>query len=103
MLCVGLIFGENSPAVTTMTASEFVGHIDDIGAKYDMIYIGSKKDTSLTNVDLLTGSGEMCYAHVGAGRGITLQNKNSNLLKLIGQLDIDYDNWHETFCYNRYL
>lgn len=90
---LGLIFGENSPAVTTMTASEFVGHIDDIGAKYDMIYIGSKKDTSLTNVDLLTGSGEMCYAHVGAGRGITLQNKNSNLLKLIGQLDIDYDNW----------
>ena len=90
---LGLIFHENSPVVTTMTASEFVGHIDDIGAKYDMIYIGSKKDTSLINVDLLTGSGEMCYAHVGAGRGITLQNKNSNLLKLIGQLDIDYDNW----------
>ena len=90
---LGLIFHENSPVVTAMTASEFVGHIDDIGAKYDMIYIGSKKDTSLTNVDLLTGSGEMCYAHVGAGRGITLQNKNSNLLKLIGQLDIDYDNW----------
>ena len=90
---LGLLFGQNSPVVTTMTASEFVGHIDDIGAKYDMIYIGSKKDTSLTNVDLLTGSGEMCYAHVGAGRGITLQNKNSKLLKLIGQLDIDYDNW----------
>ena len=90
---LGLIFHENSPVVTTMTASEFVGHIDDIGAKYDMIYIGSKKDTSLTNVDLLTGSGEMCYAHVGAGKGITLQNKNPKLLKLIGQLDIDYDNW----------
>ena len=89
---LGLTFDNNLPTVKTMTASEFVGHIDDIGAKYDMIYIGSKKNTSLTNVDVLTGSGDMCYAHVGAGRGITVNNRNGNLLKLIGQLDIDYDN-----------
>ena len=43
------------PEVTHMTASEFAGHIDDIGSEYDMIYIGDKK----TDADhsLITGNG----------------------------------------------
>ena len=75
--------------VDTMTAAEFVGHTDDIGSKYDMIYIGDQKNND-HDTDLLTGSGEMCYAHVGATRNTGLGSVNTNLLKLIGQLDKDY-------------
>lgn len=77
--------------VDTMTAAEFVGHTDDIGSKYDMIYIGDQKNND-QDTDLLTGSGEMCYAHVGATRNTGLGSVNTNLLKLIGQLDKDYQN-----------
>ena len=75
--------------VDTMTAAEFVGHTDDIGSKYDMIYIGDQKNND-DDTDLLTGSGKMCYAHVGATRNTGLGSVNTNLLKLIGQLDKDY-------------
>lgn len=75
--------------VDTMTAAEFVGHTDDIGSKYDMIYIGDQKNND-QDTDLLTGSGKMCYAHVGATRNTGLGSVNTNLLKLIGQLDKDY-------------
>ncbi len=77
--------------VDTMTAAEFVGHTDDIGSNYDMIYIGDQKNND-KDTDLLTGSGEMCYAHVGATRNTGLGSVNKNLLKLIGQLDKDYQN-----------
>ena len=77
--------------VDTMTAEEFVGHTDDIGSKYDMIYIGDQKNND-DDTDLLTGSGEMCYAHVGATRNTGSGSVNTNLLKLIGQLDKDYQN-----------
>lgn len=77
--------------VDTMTAAEFVGHTDDIGSKYDMIYIGDQKNND-DDTDLLTGSGEMCYAHVGATRNTGSGSVNTNLLKLIGQLDKDYQN-----------
>ena len=77
--------------VDTMTAAEFVGHTDDIGSKYDMIYIGDQKNND-QDTDLLTGSGKMCYAHVGATRNTGLGSVNTNLLKLIGQLDKDYQN-----------
>lgn len=84
------------PEVTHMTASEFAGHIDDIGSEYDMIYIGDKK----TDADhsLITGNGNLRYAHVGAAVGINNastdnnHNNRSNLLKLLGQLDTDYLN-----------
>lgn len=77
--------------IDTMTAAEFVGHTDDIGSKYDMIYIGDQKNND-DDTDLLTGSGKMCYAHVGATRNTGLGSVNLNLLKLIGQLDKDYQN-----------
>lgn len=93
--CAELSFITDMPEVkiTTMTAAEFVGHTDDIGSKYDMIYISDQKNNDHdTDTDLLTGSGEMCYAHVGATRNIGLRSVNTNLLKLIGQLDKDYQN-----------
>lgn len=92
---LGIIPAEESNVnVTTMTASEFVGHIDDFASEYDMIYInGTKKSNSDT---MITGSGELCYSHVGSGKQITAKSDNTvkGLLKLLGQLDTDYDqNW----------
>lgn len=95
--CAELSFITDMPEVkvTTMTAAEFVGHIDDIGSKYDMIYIGDQTNSD-QNTDLLTGSGSLLYAHVGAVRG-PASSSNENLLKLLGQLDIDYDQkWSPT-------
>lgn len=99
--CAELSFITDMPEIkiTTMTAAEFVGHIDDIGSKYDMIYIGDQKNKDPNkdpNTDLLTGSNDLCYAHVGAVRG-PASSSNEDLLKLLGQLDIDYDqNWSQT-------
>ena len=98
------LVSETEVTVDTMTAAEFVGHTDDIGSKYDMIYIGDQKNNDQKNndqdTDLLTGSGEMCYAHVGATRNARLRPVNTNLLKLIGQLDKDYqDNDPKANCF----
>lgn len=92
-----------------MTAAEFVGHIDDFATKYDMIYIS---DTKIKNSSekFLTGSDSLRYSHVGAvvaasgGHVITKEEQeksnggiwveeigNSNLYKLLGQLDNEYD------------
>lgn len=50
----------NPPVV--MTSSEFVGHIDDINSKYDMLYIGASGNRSLE----INGDGDtMLYTHVG--------------------------------------
>ena len=83
--CAELSFITDMPEVkiTTKTAAEFVGHIDDIGSKYDMIYIGDQKNNDPnTDTDLLTGSNDLCYAHVGAVRG-PASSSNENLLKLL--------------------
>lgn len=85
--------------VDTMAAAEFVGHIDDIGSKYDMIYIGDQKNND-DDTDLLTGSGEMRYTHVGAVRSAKDEKYMLNLFKLIGQLDKDYqDNKPNAECF----
>ncbi len=94
---------EQKVTITTMTASEFVGHIDDLASKYDMIYIG---DNKLSSSDpAITGSGSLCYTHVGEGKLIGLgteqetrypetrgqvKSKSDELLKLLGQLDTEY-------------
>lgn len=76
--------------INSMTASEFAGHIDDIASEYDMIYISDRKNSN--NNDLITGSGNLRYSHVGAGRKVTTGTKE--LHKLLGQLDNEYDqNW----------
>ena len=72
---------------TSKTASEYVGHIDDICAEYDMIYIGD----SIENRDpYVVGSGESRYVHVGDGI-LAKSSGTQELLKLLGQLDIEYD------------
>ena len=73
--------------LTSKTASEYVGHIDDICAEYDMIYIGD----SIENRDpYVVGSGEFRYVHVGDGI-LAKSSGTTELLKLLGQLDIEYD------------
>lgn len=71
-----------NPTVTTMTASEYVGHIDDINSKYDMIYIGDAFDS---RESLIMGNEPMLYTHVGAAQKAESQNG----YKLMGMLDID--------------
>lgn len=72
-----------------MTASEFVGHIDDLASEYDLIYIDGTKNGSNSYI---TGSDAMCYSHVGSG--VQLHSRDDStangLLKLLGQLDTDY-------------
>ena len=78
------------PVVTTMTASEYVGHIDDINSKYDMIYIGDK--IGKVRNELINGKDPMLYTHVGAAvKADSSDNDNSKKLRsLLGMLDIDY-------------
>ena len=81
--------------VNSMTASEFVGHIDDIGSEYDMIYIGDKKKSSPNTY--ITGTGDYRYVHVGNGKMLPKSTGKNELQKLLGQLDTDYDqNWSQT-------
>ena len=77
----------------TMTASEFVGHIDDIGSEYDLIYISDSNQYS--NADnLVTGADDLRYTHVGEGKLLkwpsSEQANEVSLSKLLGILDIDY-------------
>lgn len=96
--CAELSFSTKSETWTpdinidVMTASEYVGHIDDINSKYDMIYIGN--DDSARN-DLINGVSPMLYTHVGAAVNVNRIHDTSNgndikKLSLMGMLDIDY-------------
>lgn len=73
--------------IKTMTASEFVGHVDDILSDYDMVYIGGTKNSN--SDPLITGTGSCRYVHVGSG--VQIQRNKKELLKLLGQLDNEYD------------
>lgn len=88
--------------VDTMTAAEFVGHIDDIASEYDLIYIGDGNKNGNPDKDhgntLLTGPDGKLYSHVGdkvyIKDGLSTNENNSELSKLLGQLDNEYDqNW----------
>ena len=83
---------------TVMTASEYVGHIDDINSKYDMIYIG---DDDTNRNRFINGDSPMMYTHVGAGismaeglSGLTDVNPEvagkAGLDRLMGQLNNDF-------------
>lgn len=84
---LGIVLDDNNRRINidTMTSSEFVGHIDDICSKYDMIYIGDKVQK---RDPLITGAGDMRYVHVGDG--IKVEKEKNQLLKLLGQLDNEY-------------
>lgn len=94
--CAELSFSTKSETWTpdinidVMTASEYVGHIDDINSKYDMIYIGN--DDSARN-DLINGVSPMLYTHVGAAVNVNSIHDLSQDIKklsLMGMLNIDY-------------
>lgn len=90
--------------LTTMTASEFVGHIDDIASIYDMIYISGKNPDSKKRNKLITGNDPFRYVHIGEGEllgdGVqedtlnqqysTLKSKQEWFVRLLGQLDTEY-------------
>ena len=90
--------------LTTMTASEFVGHIDDIASTYDMIYISGKNPDSSKRNKLITGKDPFRYVHIGEGElleaGVendtsntqysTLKSKQEWFVRLLGQLDTEY-------------
>lgn len=87
VVCAGDDGVTTSVTVDQMTASEFVGHKEDILAKYDMIYIGDGKQS--TSDPRITGAGNLRYSHVGAG--IQTTESTTELHKLLGQLDNEYD------------
>ena len=69
-----------------MTASEFAGHIDDIGSEYDMIYISDAKTEA--DHSLITGGGNLRYVHVGSAvsKNLTTNiflNYWDNLIRII--------------------
>lgn len=71
---------------TTMTSSEFVGHIDDLNTKFDMIYFGGagrQSDDTLAN--LINGEYELLYTHTGGRIQITDN-------RMWGILDKEYEN-----------
>lgn len=87
---LGVVYdkAEDRVDIRTMTASEFVGHTDDLTSEYDMIYISGKKNDSSDS--LITGDGSYRYVHTGSGRQAQ-PSGTSELLKLLGQLDNEYD------------
>lgn len=92
--------GKPAVSVTSVTAAEFVGHIDDFAAEYDMIYISDEKKKN--SEKFLTGEGDLRYSHVGASVAASSgaivskpgddTDGNSELFKLLGQLDNEFDN-----------
>lgn len=53
--------------ITTMTTSEFVGHIDDLNTKYDMIYLGDD-DKDLDYDGNFRPDDKVLYYHVGGNK-----------------------------------
>ena len=77
-----------------MTASEYVGHVDDINSEYDMIYIGDSLNESSRDIRI-NGTKPMLYTHVGGAinlNDIHTGSGSNDIRKfsLMGMLDIDY-------------
>ena len=53
--------------ITTMTTSEFVGHIDDLNTKYDMIYLGDDAE-DLNYSGNFRPNEQVLYYHVGGNK-----------------------------------
>ena len=71
--------------VKRMTSSEYVGHIDDICSKYDLIYIGDKYDQGIANVNDTVGDNGSLYTHVGG-----LKEATDKTYKLMGLYPQDF-------------
>lgn len=53
--------------ITTMTTSEFVGHIDNLNTKYDMIYLGDDDKDLVYDGNFRPGD-KVLYYHVGGNK-----------------------------------
>jgi hypothetical protein len=82
---ISFSYAPDIPTVTVkrMTSSEYVGHIDDICSKYDLIYIGDKYDQGIANVNDTVGDNGSLYTHVGGLKGAT--DKTYKLMGLYPQ------------------
>ena len=90
---LGILYADQVQVdITSMTASEFVGHKQDIVSTYDMIYISGLKSSGTDQwTPLITGDGELCYTHVGAEKRLEAGSDPLKLTRLLGQLDTEYD------------
>ncbi len=60
-VCANLgVIPAQSVQVTSITASEFVGHIDDLASEYDMIYIDANNQNKTMDA-YVTGGGTLRY------------------------------------------
>lgn len=87
------IVNENDSTIdiTTMTTSEFVGHIEDINTKYDMIYLGDD-DTDLNYDANFRPDNTILYYHIGGSK--------KALYELQGLMNHDYIRQNGTILAN---
>lgn len=78
---LSLLYDAPMVEITSMSTSEFAGHIEDINTKYDMVYLGND-DTGLGFDESFRPNENILYYHVGKA----LQGKN----ELLGLMDHDY-------------
>lgn len=78
---LSLLYDAPMVEITSMSTSEFAGHIEDINTKYDMVYLGND-DTGLDFDESFRPNEDILYYHVGK----ELQGKN----ELLGLMDHDY-------------
>jgi|GEM_PF-6799833 hypothetical protein len=105
-----IVDGKDTIRITTMSVAEFIGKTEDIAEKYDMVYIGGKKDSSLhTNLlksdDFKSYNGKSNpytdFLYYNIGPEYNIQNEAGQ-----GMLDTDYDIYnrdglsHESNNYN---
>lgn len=68
--------------ITQMTTSEFIGKVEDINGKYDLIYIGDKYKTAIrkgaTVWGVTTPNATLVYSHTGGQ--FTMTNKFAGML-----------------------
>ena len=85
---ISFSYAPDIPTVTVkrMTSSEYVGHIDDICSKYDLIYIGDKYDQGIANVNDTVGDKGSLYTHVGG-----LKPATDKTYKLMGLYPQDFN------------
>ena len=86
-----------TPIVTNMTSSEYVGHIDDINSKYDMLYIGDGEGQSSFN-KYIVGDNETLYTHVGGLKDRLIRSGDGNDYSMMGLYpqDINSDGFMNT-------
>lgn len=78
-----------TPTVTNMTSSEYVGHIDDINSKYDMLYIGDGEGQTSFNKYIVGDNGTL-YTHVGGLKNSLKKTGDGNDYSMMGLYPEDF-------------